>query len=273
MLKFELSKLIDNIYKYGECILLIKLNEDSYKEIELKVENNKLNIDDDSLLQILALLYSEAFLPEKFEQYRNYFVNRKEEQYDAESLTIFFSLPLLINGKMSSSVCIKDLSNLDETHNNKREKITLKICNLIEKMLKNSSPLTSSLDISAYQIYTSTKESSDDCSLNNNQAVKISSLTHEYFDKKLIPLSIIETLHLRKKMLEANHIGEEVRNSIEILSELSKVAKDKKIEKSVIEEIFNKYGYYNMREDFRKKILDYLKVINDDDNLDDKKTL
>lgn len=265
MLRFELSKLIDNIYKYGKCILLIKTSEDSYRKVELKIENNKLNIDDDSLLQILALLYSEAFLPEKFEQYRNYFINQKEEQYDDESLTIFFSLPLLINGKISSSVSIKNLSNLDKTYDSKREEITLKICNLIEKMLKTSFPLNSSLDISAYQIYTSTKEEPCDCSLSNSETIKTSLLAHEYFDKKLIPLSIRETLRLRKALLETKRIGEETTNSIEILSELSKLAKDKKIEKNEIEEIFNKYGYYNMSEDFRKKILDYLKTINGND--------
>ena len=163
MLKFELSKLVDNIYKYGKCTILVKIDKKHHEEIEIKVTGDKLNMDEDGLLQILSIFYAESFLPEEFQNKKTYLV--------------------------------KDNNS---SENKKYETATLKIYNLIEKMLAYSNPLTDNLDISCYKIYTSTKENLDKDPLTESKLLFSIDLLPEYMDNAIIPLLITEIIKQRK---------------------------------------------------------------------------
>lgn len=93
--------------------------------MNIEIVGDKLNIDDESLLQILSLLYAETFIPAKFESNRTYFVKEPEE---------------------------KNLDNKCEI------KVFIELCQLIERILIYSNPFTESCDISATSIYMSYKE-------------------------------------------------------------------------------------------------------------------
>lgn len=234
MLKFELSKLVDNIYKYGQCTILVKVDENNYQNIDIKVDGDKLNIDDDTLLQIISILYAESFLPEKFQSKRTYFV--------------------------------KD----DEINENKKfETVTLKIYNLIEKMLAYSNPLTDDLDISYYKIYTSTKENLDKSPLTESKLLFDIGLLPEYMDKAIIPLLITEIINQRKNLLKIKKISEQSNKVITILGKLGEL---ENASKDMIEEILKKYGYYDIAEENRKILDNYLKHIGYSNDKDDKKT-
>lgn len=234
MLKFELSKLVNNIYKYGICTIVIKIDENHHEEIEIKVTDDKLNVDEDNLLQILSMLYAECFLPEEFQNKKTYLV--KDD---------------------------------DSSENKKFEIATLNLYDLIEKMLTYSTPLTDDLDISCYKIYTSTKENLDKPPLAEPKLLFDIGLLSEYMDKTIIPITIIQIIKQRKTLFEIKKIGEEGRRVITIIGELGEL---KNASNDMIEAVLRKYGYYEIDIQNRKNIDAYLKYIGYNNDKDDEKT-
>lgn len=252
MLMFELSKMIDYIYNYGKCIVSIKLDNGNFHEIEIEATENGLNLDNDSLLQIMSLLYSEAFLPKKYDDYKNYFINLKQSNNSID-LVFTFLVPFLVNGKIDPTIKIEP-PEVSTAKLNKNVNATLSICSLMESMLVNSRPLTDDLDISSYNIYDSTKKSKDS---KEHIFTDLDNIA-EFFDKSLIPMSIIEVLKLRKALLESKKIGEDTRKSISILSELCVLVDNKSINENNIKEILVKYEYSTITEEIRSKIDEFL---------------
>lgn len=234
MLKFELSKLVNNVYKYGRCIIIIKIDESHHEEIEIKVIDDKLNMAEDDLLQILSILYAESFISEKFQNKKTYLV--------------------------------KD-NNSSETK--KFEKATLNLYGLIKKMLIYSTPLTDDLDFSYYNIYTSAKENLDKPPLTESKLLFNTEFLPEYMDKVMIPLTIIEIMKQRNTLFEIKKVVEESKKAIIILGKLGKL---KNANKDMMEAVLKKYGYYEIDIKNRKNIDDYLKYIGYDNDKDDKKT-
>lgn len=253
MLTFELSKMIYYIYNYGKCVISIKLDDDSINEIEIKATDDGLNIGNDSLLQIMSLLYSESFLPAKYNDYRKYFI-RYNHIDSSDDLMISIIFPLLVNGKIESTVEVKspDTFNKDIEKN---VKATLLICSLMETMLIYSSPLTDDLNISAYNIYFTTKKNEDLKEYFFDDLDNIADL----FDKNIIPMSILEVLKLRKSLLKARKIGNDSRKSIIILSELFSLKESNNLNKDNIKKILEKYGYNDMAEEIRIGIDEFLR--------------
>lgn len=237
MLKFELSKLVDSIYKYGECIILIKVDENNYQKFNIEIVDGKLNIDDESLLQILSLLYAETFLPKEYENNRTYFVQEPEEK--------------VLNNKFKINVFIE-------------------LCQLIENLLIYANPFTEDYDISATSIYTSYKEYA-----NEDMPIKVSTITDysgEYFDSILIPLVIKEQIRLRKSLLKSNEAHIQCQNAIMLLKELSQFDGHKKYDPNKIKEILSKYNYNSFSKEARKNIDEYLKLIGYNNEFENNKT-
>lgn len=60
---------MDSINKYGKCVLSIKDDNKTYNELEIMIQDDGFNVDDDTLLVILSILYSESFIPEKYKSF------------------------------------------------------------------------------------------------------------------------------------------------------------------------------------------------------------
>ena len=228
MLKFELSKLVDNISKYGKCVILIRTDKNNYQKLNMEIVGDKLNIDDESLLQILSLLYAETFIPAKFESNWTYFVKEPEE---------------------------KNLDNKCEI------KVFIELCQLIERILIYSNSFTESCDISATSIYESYKEY-----ISEEKSTNISTITDysgDYFDNILIPLAIKEQIKLRKTLLKSNEAHIECQNAMMLLKELSQF-EGKIIDLAKIKEILAKYGYDSFSKETKENIDEYLKLFDDE---------
>lgn len=262
MLIFELSKMIDSIYKYGKCILQVKVDSKTFKELEIKVDNENFNIDDDLLLQILSILYSEAFTPKKYDSYRSFFI-KMEQQENNELLAINDILPFVVNEKSEITTSIKDLSGLCLLNCENTYLATLKLCGMISKMLSCCNPLTDSLDISAHKIYESVKNNSYEKSY---VLTNLDNVANDYFDKRLIPASIIEVLKLRKNIMKSKNLGDETIRIIDMISEISCLLENEGFDNIKIAEILKRHDY-NGIPDERKNILNnYLKDIGYDKN-------
>ena len=129
MLKFELSKLVDYIGKYGKCVINIKINEKQSTSIEVFVnENGELNLSEEEIKQILSILYGETFLGITNIDNRKYTV----QDSFAQSLgslknTLILATTLMFFGYGFDANVIP-LMQENEVGNNNKEKEAKKTC-------------------------------------------------------------------------------------------------------------------------------------------------
>ena len=240
MFNFELSKLIDNIYRSGKSSILIKVGEDFNEKIEIKATpDGNFDVNDEGLIQLISILYFQAYLPFNSNK-RNYKVIWEEKKLDLKDINMIVALDISTLLEYNVEITVFN----EETSEKGNELSTTKLCGLIEKMLVYSKVLDSNSNISLFKIYksfvTALKANS---TLNKFEDIKGEHLAL-YFDKSLIPETIKENLRLRKSILEAKKLGEVARKSVSLIADIEEMTKDSaSISKEALLDLLNRFGY------------------------------
>lgn len=257
MLKFELSKLVDYIGRFGKCSINIKINEKQTTDIEVYVnENGELNLNDEEIKQILSILYGESFLRITDLDNRKYTVlDSFAKSLGSLKNALILANVLMLYGYSFEANVVPPIQE-NEERNNDKEKEAKKLALYISKMLLYSEPIEDT-DISIIAIYKSLNTAFQQ---EDVLADKSSEDIVQVLDSKLIPEVVrmkTERLIAERKMKKAHM---ETISVIEILVALQEVLDEGKgITDERLNTVLKKHGYSQLREEFQQNIQQFIK--------------
>ncbi len=256
MLKFELSKLIDYIDKYGKCTIKIKVNDKILSEIDLCVnEDGSFNLSDDEIKQLIAILYGEIYSSIKVEDKQTTIV----EDYFKNKLVPLKNAIIVLDSLMLYGGTFEAFVVEPEEKINRTKEGTNKLIQWIAKMVLYTNPVKDDT-ISIMAIYNGLGEAlkKDDI----YQGVSIDVII-ETIDKHLIPQRVNDNLQfiIQSRNMEKTHV--KIMKGMDILIKLQELVETNSVSDEAINEILEKNHYETLLDESKKIIDKFIRDIKD----------